>query len=526
MLRPRGRLHARWLSAAIAVAALLTVPAAASAAGQSFTFLQPGFSQELYGTQPSFMGGIAFAPDGDPIATDCSGAGSPLRRYDKQTLLPPFHGTSTLHPRTDIDSNAGCGITQAGGHLFSNTYGGVTKLDPDTGATLGIGGPSGNALGITVDPITQRLVYVGGDGRLWSIDQGLGAATLFSSALQGHFLDGIFFSPDGQYLFTADRGGGPSEALSIVARNGSLVQSVPVPTDPDGIAFHATSPKFVVSNNTDGTMTRYDFPGDDYTKPPTQSSFASGGGRGDITQVGNDGCLYVSQDNFTRYDDGTTDSNSSMVRICPGFAPAAGVEGPAGAANCSNGVDDDGDGKVDQADTDCQSAEGPPGSASCSDGVDNDNDGQTDAADSDCQSNSVAGRMATNATKDGAQYASIVDCSAAQANAKNRPFTVQWSDGGVTRRFTTSSYNSVTCFDDPSVPGNRPAGFDTQTGEALGKINGVSGYKLTWTASDGGTAANSDKIDLKITKVSDGSTEKTVNGTLAAGTAHSALPPA
>jgi hypothetical protein len=490
----RRRTPASLLAAAAAVAAMLVLPGSALAAGQ-FTFLAPGFTQDLFGTQPSFMGGIAFAPDGDAITDDCSFGGSPLHRFDAQSTLPAFHGATTMHPRTDISSNAGCGITQAAGVLFSNTSSGVTKLNPDTGATIaGPFGPGGNALGITVDPVTQRLIYVGSDGTLYSVNQDLNSQSTFSTALQGHFVDGIFFSPDGAFLFTADRS--PGEQLTILRRDGSLVQSVPAThIEPDGIAFHATAPKFVVSNNTDGTITRWDFPNDDYTQTPTQTLFASGGGRGDLTQVGNDGCLYVSQDNFTRYDDGTTDGNSSIVRICPGFAPAAGVEGPPGAANCSNGIDDDGDGLTDLADPDCQA----PG------GVD--------------------GRMVTNTTKDGVKYASIVDCDAATANTKSRPFYVQWSSGG-TKTFRATHYDSVSCSDDPSVPGNRPAGFDSQTGTATGTLNGTSGYRLTWTASDGGTAANSDKIDLKVTKISDGSTQKSLSGTLSSGTAHSALPPA
>jgi Concanavalin A-like lectin/glucanases superfamily/Calcineurin-like phosphoesterase/F5/8 type C domain len=46
---------------------------------------------------------------------------------------------------------------------------------------------------------------------------------------------------------------------------------------------------------------------------------------------------------------------------------------------CTNGVDDDGDGKIDIQDPDCQSPE------QCTDGIDNDGDGKIDAADSDCQ---------------------------------------------------------------------------------------------------------------------------------------------
>src|SRR5438034_10027273 len=95
-------------------------------------------------------------------------------------------------------------------------------------------------------------------------------------------------------------------------------------SEPDGTAFHASSPRFVVTNNTDGTMTRFDFPADDFTQPPVRSTFASGGFRGDLSQVGADGCLYLTQDG-TRYDDGTVTDESSLGRICGGFAPPPGV---------------------------------------------------------------------------------------------------------------------------------------------------------------------------------------------------------
>ncbi|HEX8091506.1 MAG TPA: HYR domain-containing protein, partial [Blastocatellia bacterium] len=65
---------------------------------------------------------------------------------------------------------------------------------------------------------------------------------------------------------------------------------------------------------------------DDFTQAPSQSVFASGGFRGDLTQVGPDGCLYVTQ-NGTRYNDGTVTNENSLVRICGGFAPPPGVGG-------------------------------------------------------------------------------------------------------------------------------------------------------------------------------------------------------
>ena len=133
-----------------------------------------------------------------------------------------------------------------------------------------------------------------------------------------HIIDGIAWSPDGNFLFVSNRA--PSLNLTIIDRNGNLVQNVPMSNEPDGIAFHASAPRFVVTDNTDGTMTRFDFPADDYTQAPVQSVFASGGFRGDLSQVGADGCLYVTQDG-TRYDDGTVTSDDSLVQICGGFAP-------------------------------------------------------------------------------------------------------------------------------------------------------------------------------------------------------------
>lgn len=61
--------------------------------------------------------------------------------------------------------------------------------------------------------------------------------------------------------------------------------------------------------------------------------------------------------------------------------------------NCANGIDDDGDGKIDCADSDCNAkacgtgctcAGGAKKETRCNDGVDNDGDGKVDCADSDC----------------------------------------------------------------------------------------------------------------------------------------------
>ena len=88
----------------------------------------------------------------------------------------------------------------------------------------------------------------------------------------------------------------------------------------------------VVTLNVDGTMTRFDFPGRPsarrYSQMPTETLFASGGSRGELSQVAPDGCLYVTQVG-TRFADGTASvSDASIVPICGGFIPAAGLIPP------------------------------------------------------------------------------------------------------------------------------------------------------------------------------------------------------
>jgi len=310
------------------VVLLLATPASAHhelGGGESFLFLQPGFTQDLVGTHAGFFGGIAFAPNGDPWVDFCQFSGSSLLRFDLSTP-DPTTPTGEGHVGTVVPSNAGCGLTNSpDGFLYSNTSGGAVQINATTGAATGsVVGSPGNALGITTDPQTGNLVYVGADCRftgictIYSVDPSNGTTSTFAS-LTGHdLIDGIAFSPDGKYLFMSHRA--PGLGLEILDRSGAVVQLVPMGSEPDGISFHSSSPQFVVTDNTDGTMTRFDFPGNDFTLPPVQSVFASGGFRGDLSQVGPDGCIYLPQDG-TGFNDGSTTTNDSMVRICGGFAP-------------------------------------------------------------------------------------------------------------------------------------------------------------------------------------------------------------
>jgi hypothetical protein len=298
----------------VAVAAILVaLPAGGARASGAlpFTFLAPGYTQELYATDGPFAAGVAFAPDGDPLL----GFGT-LLRVDAATTISQ-HG-STYHPVSLVNGSSpqALGIVNAfDGSVYANQYNGVVKLDGTTGAVVaGPFGAPGNELGIALDPQTGNLVYVGADGMIHFVDAALTTQGVFST--QAVYADGINFDPTGNFLFTSSGGG-----LTVLDRFNHLVRAIPLAGGccTDGIAFHEDAPRFVVSNNTDGTVTRYDFPGNDFTQVPTQSLLASGGFRGDLLQVGRDRCAYLTQ-STTRFDDGAISGAGSLVRLCPGFA--------------------------------------------------------------------------------------------------------------------------------------------------------------------------------------------------------------
>jgi hypothetical protein len=93
-------------------------------------------------------------------------------------------------------------------------------------------------------------------------------------------------------------------------------------------------------------------------------------------------------------------------------------------ANCSDTVDNDGDGMVDCADTDCAS---DPACAApvenCTDGSDNDGDGAIDCADTDCASDPACAAPVENCTDgsdndgDGAIDCADTDCASDPACA-------------------------------------------------------------------------------------------------------------
>lgn len=371
---------------------------------RAFTYLAPGYTQALVGvadvgvfaedqTVAKVFGGVAFAPDGDVWVADCTFTNTKLRRIDVATALTPVrNSTPSLRSISEpVQTEGGCGLTNhPNGSMYSNAAEGLYQLDVNTGAVIaGPLGQSGNSLGIAVDPVTSHLVYPGADCHdrlvaspttctLWDFDPASGVTTPFAMFphIDVPFVDGVYFTPTGSHLFVTNRIAEEVETtvglvevnqLTVVTRptgpvtlpgTAQIVQHLPMIVEPDGVAFHSVEQFVVTNNEASGTMSRFDFPGGDYSLPPAAYSeiqpvdgggdpvgpplrvygttFASGGHRGDLTQVGADGCIYATQGrNFdptlfgTRFDDGVETSEDSVVRICAenggGFEPPPGV---------------------------------------------------------------------------------------------------------------------------------------------------------------------------------------------------------
>jgi len=308
---------------------VLGAQSASATATSPFSTLEAGFNQTLYASGPTsgLFGGVAFAPNGDLWVDGCSSGGGSLHRFSAASTYT--QDGNILHSETTVSSNAGCGLTNGpNGDLYSNTFNGVAVINASTGVASNTIGLPGNALGITVDPQTGNLVYVGADCldqgnscTIYSLNPSTGVSSTFATVPAGTatFVDGIAFDPTGNYLFLSDRA--PNFSLLILNRSGAVVQQVAMTSQPDGIAFHV-NPTFVATNNNDGTISQFTFPSGGFADAPTITQLASGGFRGDLAQVSpTNSCLYVTQEG-TNFADGTVDTtDNSIVQICPGFVP-------------------------------------------------------------------------------------------------------------------------------------------------------------------------------------------------------------
>ena len=145
----------------------------------------------------------------------------------------------------------------------------------------------------------------------------------------------------------------------------------------------------------------------------------------------------------------------------------------------------------------------------CGDGIDNDGDG---LVDEDCPV-AATGRMTGGGSiaDTGVRHGFELHCDA--ASLPNN-LEVNW---GKNNKFHLESLTSASCSDDPSIAPEPPAaGFDTYHGSGTGRYNGVSGYTAEWTFLDAGEPGKNDIAKIIIT-APDSSVVLAVSGNLANG---------
>jgi hypothetical protein len=384
VLRSRAR-----SAALVAGLTWCAVTAVANGPGHSFTSLQSPFSQELYGVTATpvalngtdgFLGSVAFTSDGNVWAAACIDGTTRLHRFDRQATTSDGHG-GTVHVESLVDpvttystTPLGCGMVNhpdplfGGKVIYINSWDGLWPVDAETGLPTPLDGPinsfvfGGNGRGISVDPVVDSLgshhvVYAGldcdpslssdGTCTLWDFSSNAAGSETIAFARfnrsPNESVQGVYFVPNGSVALVSYRNndtntqglaviGRPAAPLGSAIDDSQVLRRITMASVPVGVAFRAAG-DFAVTANEDGTMTQLVFPSGDFTAAPAQSSFASGGFRGGLMQVGADGCVYVPQGRIAggnsgvRFGDDAVSPSDSVVRICGGFAPAPGVAG-------------------------------------------------------------------------------------------------------------------------------------------------------------------------------------------------------
>jgi hypothetical protein len=151
----------------------------------------------------------------------------------------------------------------------------------------------------------------------------------------------------------------------------------------------------------------------------------------------------------------------------PDTEPPVGIEGEGGEDSCVDDVDNDGDNRIDIADTDCKWSSQQESSMRglCSDGLDNDDDGVIDSDDEDCRQPGE-----TASAEDTGETASAED-TGETASAEDTGETASAEDTGETADV-------------------EPTSFNLQPGTT------TSSPQLTYVSTDGGDAPPASNPDI------------------------------
>lgn len=285
---------------------LLGLALCTQSARAQFTFLAPGFVQELVVTSPGFnVAGVALGQNGFLFTNDAGG--NTIGKWDSANRTT-VNGSSIYNLTSSATGVAAAnwGMTvDTTGALYSLGSSGLYSINQTTlaGTFVGPAGVYGLAYAASTD------AFYSSDGTNVIRTNRNGTTSILASS--GSFIDQVGIDPTGQFVAGALLGSNQVGLWSITT--GASIGVFNVGHSPDGLAFDAQGNIF--TNNTDGTVTRLNFNAGNYAGGlQSITLIASGGFYGDLASVGSDGAFYLSQYG-TRFANGTTNGNASIVRL-------------------------------------------------------------------------------------------------------------------------------------------------------------------------------------------------------------------
>ena len=329
------------------VRSLLAAAATSAMLASSVTALTGHF--DAY-QDPNYNFGIYAGPIGNEGVGAWTLGGNLLTRgngYINEFSLNPtgLHQGTAVHPVVTTHFvpglDSGAGITNGtDGYLYTVGGNGIMQVNPNNWAAPAVYMPntvSTPGYGINTLP-NGKIVYTdsGSNSNVYLYDVGGGTNTLIHTA--STLIDDIETGPAGQIALA----GQGDKSITVLSSTGSVIsQTVNLPHYPDGLAFGAGSfSNSIYANNNDGSITRYDYAGPNFTGAvtPVDIALTQNGhhGYGDLATVGPDCAFYIGTfanqpihgadaNIATNWDNGVTNNENSIVRI--GFNDLPGPDG-------------------------------------------------------------------------------------------------------------------------------------------------------------------------------------------------------
>ena len=266
--------------------------------------LDDAYTASIYSYDTNASVGLGWDAGGHLIRTN--GNGSIF--VNSLTADTTVHGTSTLHSETQhvIGNGLSYGIAMGNdGYLYGTGSSGLVKIDPITYSSSIVAGTAGGGFAMNVLS-NGKIAYSAGSTTFLYDPAAHTNTAIYNSGTSN---DDLAVTPDG-YIIVAALGACRSD---IITQTGALVRSITTAHCADGMAYGQGS---IFKNNTDGTLTRLDFAGPNYSGAFTESLVADGFSYGDWAAVGPDNALYMNVLQ-ARFADGTTVSQpwSTIVRL-------------------------------------------------------------------------------------------------------------------------------------------------------------------------------------------------------------------